>query len=106
LASVSRPPRFAIAVPVKWRPRGADDWRAGVSINVSRSGVLIETDRMPSSDTLEFVIVLSQLDTSEHKVADALCAGRIVRCDRAEVGRHVFRIAVTIDTYSLIRTPD
>src|SRR5262245_12841261 len=80
LACVPRPLRFAIVVPVTWRPCGADDWHEGVSVDVSRSGLLIETDRMAATGTLvEFIIALSRVDTPEDEVADVIGVGRVVR---------------------------
>ena len=106
VANVSRPPRFVITVPVAWRPRGEEGWLDGVSVNVSRSGVLIETDRRPVIGTLvDFVISLSQLDTPQYEVADVACAGRVVRSERDSAGR-LCKFAATIDAYSLIRKPD
>jgi hypothetical protein len=104
---MGRPPRFLVAAPVVWRPRGAGGWLEGVSVNVSRSGVLMQTDRvLPAGTPIEIVIALSRLDIPDYEVADVACAGRVVRTERGRGGRLACRMAATIDSYSLIRTPE
>ena len=105
--SMGRSPRFLVAAPVVWRPRGADGWLEGVSVNVSRSGVLMQTDRIPPAGTpIEIVIALSRLDLPDDEVADVACAGRVVRTERTRGGRLPCRVAATIDSYSLLRRPE
>ena len=107
MSSVGRPPRFLVAAPVVWRPRGTDEWLEGVSVNVSRSGVLIQTDRVLATGTpVEIIIALSRLDIPDYEVADVACAGRVVRTERARAGRLTCRVAATIDSYSLLRTSE
>jgi hypothetical protein len=94
---VSRAYRFPVSVDLRFRPRGASSiWVEGRSINVSRSGLLLESERPPAVGTpLEVV-----LDFGAPLVA-VRCFGLVVRASAIERDRGA--VALTITRYRLIR---
>ena len=91
-----RAPRFALDVPLRYRPIGATAWQEGRTENISRSGVLFLADRVMEVDTrIEMTFVLPVTGLS----GQVVCRGRVVRIvqpreDEPPIGRHVSGIAV------------
>ena len=93
-----RATRLPLRVPVVYRAVDHDGWRHAWTVNVSRSGVLLEFDPLPdqpASEQIEFVIGLSS-GRELIGVYNVRCHGRVVRSERAARTR---RVAVTIDQY-------
>ena len=54
-----RAPRFDLRVPVRYRASGGDDWHAGSTENMSRTGLLFRADRLlPVSTPIEMLVTL------------------------------------------------
>jgi hypothetical protein len=89
--------RLPLNVAVALRPHAGEPWSFGRTVNVSRSGVLIECGpEMATVGALEFVIgVASGIPGS----CNVQCRGRVVRIEHAAGGR---RIAVTIDAFAYV----
>jgi hypothetical protein len=85
-----------------WRPRSRDEWSEGACINVSRSGVLFQSDQLLAAGTeLELVFALSWDSSYLFDGADVRCFGQIVRTEGDFPGAPL--IASTIHYYSLVK---
>ncbi len=74
-----RAPRFPIQTSLQYRQEGESEWHAGVTINISRSGVLFRADKNVMPDAvLEMQIVLPAEVTGEVP-ARVFCRGPVVR---------------------------
>jgi hypothetical protein len=90
-----------------WRTRGAAHWWRGVSVNLSRSGVLLQSrDPGAVGDEVDLFITLSRDDAALYGVADVMCAGRVVRSARLRDWMPTWEIAVSIHTSHLVRGPE
>ncbi len=99
---VTRAPRFSMGIPIFWRRRGDATWSDAVSVNVSRSGVLVRAEESPFMGAeVELIFGLSWHPDQAAQLADLICHGRIVRADASQLNGRVF--AATIDSYAFIR---
>lgn len=93
--------RFPIRTSLLFRARGEPEWRKGLTINVSRSGVLFQADDPPpAAGQLMDVILTLPLDDSA-PAPQVRSTGRVVR---TEPGGHLWlghAVAVSIDGYAL-----
>jgi hypothetical protein len=70
-----RSPRYRLRVPIRYRPEGESDWIAGVTENISRTGILLRGGRaLPLDTSFEILFFLSSEAGSE-----ILREGRVVR---------------------------
>jgi len=75
----SRARRFRIAVPLRYRQIGENDWRAGKTENISRSGMLFRAEQIiPTNVQLEINLVLPA-EIAGLSAAEVTCRGEIVR---------------------------
>ncbi len=71
--------RFRIAVPLRYRQIGENDWRAGKTENISRSGMLFRAEQIiPTNVQLEINLVLPA-EIAGLSAAEVTCRGEIVR---------------------------
>lgn len=95
-----RAQRYALHLPLRYRPVGAAEWREGRIENISRSGVLFWTDQVLEVDTrLEMSFALPVVHTAPWVV----CRGRIVRTVPPTGQRAPSGLAATISTYRFVR---
>lgn len=94
-----RATRLPVKAPVQYEAPGTGR-RHATTVNVSRSGVLIEqdTDQLPGG-LVRFRLNFAVADRSAG-LPDLLCEGRVVRTEPVPTG--VWRIAMTIDNYESV----
>jgi PAS domain S-box-containing protein len=79
-----RAQRFKLQLPLKYRPIGENDWRAGTTENISRSGLLFRAEEMlPANIQLEINLVLPA-EIAGLSAAEVVCRGEVVRTMEAE----------------------
>ena len=81
--------RYAIHIPVRFREKGTAEWHEGKTVNISRTGILFQSDmNLPAKSLLEMQIVLPHALAGEPQ-ANVRCWGPVVRSDQAlsEEGR-------------------
>jgi PilZ domain len=79
-----RAQRFKLQLPLKYRPLGDNDWRAGTTENISRSGLLFRAEEMlPENIQLEINLVLPA-EIAGLSAAEVVCRGEVVRTMKAE----------------------
>jgi hypothetical protein len=49
---VSRAQRFPMHIPLHYRESGMSGWHDARTVNISRTGILIQSDELPQPDTL------------------------------------------------------
>ncbi len=98
-----RAPRFDLALAVRYRRHFTRHWAEGVSLNISRTGLLFTTNEaVPAcGDRIDFRI---QLPTPAGATGcDARCTGHVVRVVPPGTERDTPAVGVTIDRYVLER---
>ncbi len=91
--------RYTIHIPVKFREKGTAEWHEGKTVNISRTGILFQSDmNLPPQSLLEMQIVLPHELAGESQ-ANVCCWGPVVRSDQnaSEAGRTA--LAATIRRY-------
>ena len=89
--------RLPLRVPIAFRAHGGEAWSLGWTVNVSRSGVLLEClENMNVFEPIEFVIGLS---TGVPGACNVTCRGQVIRTEPAAGGH---RIAATIDEFTYL----
>jgi hypothetical protein len=74
-----RAKRFKLQLPLKYRPLGEENWRAGTTENISRSGLLFRAEEMmPENIQIEINLVLPP-EIAGLSAAEVVCRGEIVR---------------------------
>lgn len=89
--------RLPLRVPVAFRASAGHPWSLAWTVNVSRSGILLEGGpEISMFEPLDFVIGLSSGIPGSYNVQ---CRGHVVRVERAPAGS---RVAVTIDDFECL----
>jgi PAS domain S-box-containing protein len=79
-----RAQRFQLHLPLKYRQVGQNDWRAGTTENISRSGMLFRAEEMvPANVQIEINLVLPA-EIAGLSAAEVVCRGEVVRAIEAE----------------------
>ena len=96
---VARAQRFRIQTLVYYRESGKTAWEEGTTLNISRTGILFQTNTdLPLQTTIQIRITFPHEITGEAP-ADIICWGPIVRKASLAlpVGQHA--LAATISRY-------
>jgi len=102
-ADIPRAVRYEMSTSLLYRRVGADAWRKGRTVNVSRTGILF-TGLPPFPDTTcEVELVLALPNPGLRGRPKVQCQGRVVRC-QADVRGQPAAVAVTIDCYRILGT--
>ena len=100
-ALFQRAARFAIQIPMRYRPAGDMRWREGYTENISRSGVLFRTSQpMPLLTPIEMTLALPS-EVGGGDDATVICRGRVVRTEPANRLDPRPAVAATIAGYRL-----
>jgi hypothetical protein len=97
--------RFKLQLPLEITRTGADRVvAAGLTKNISSSGVLFTAEREPEmGGPIEYVITLNQDGTQP---VNLRCIGKVLRAVRMESGREdmpAYQIAATLERYEFVR---
>jgi hypothetical protein len=98
MGTESRAPRYDLVLPVFYRPIGNEEWYAGTSQNISRSGLIFSLNAdLEIGSKIEVHVVFH---TNERLWPnDILCTGEVVRKAEEEQPK----AAVRIGTYKWVR---
>lgn len=76
----ARAARTPLSAPVKLRPANQEDWIEGVTCNISRTGILIETSsKVPADTPIEITFMLRRKGDTPMQVT-----AHVVRVEEAE----------------------
>jgi hypothetical protein len=75
-----RATRFPLEAPVRYRGIGEPGWHSGLTLNASRTGVLVTGGDagLELRDRVEFVLLLPRIEGA-HAGAEVRCTGGVVR---------------------------
>ena len=94
--------RFPIAAHLTYREHGGTAWRQGITINVSRTGILFRADGPPpgTREPLEIVLTLafSRFAPARH----VRCTARVARIAPGDLSWGGRAVAVAIAKYALL----
>ena len=104
--ALHRAERFTLALAVRYKRRGTDHWTDGLSVNISRTGVLFNTAEAPLScgAEVDFLVHLPAIEGASGGAAR--CFGRVARVVLPVAAGDQPAIAVTIDHYVLAPESD
>lgn len=103
--AVPRATRFPLHMPVQFRTSGDKEWHHGLIENISRSGVLFQTDvPVDASAPLEMRMALP-VGLAGHVGASVHCRAQVVRVLDPAGQRVRPVLAVTINEYRLMPPP-
>jgi hypothetical protein len=71
--------RYAVPIAVRYRSAGETTWREGRTENISKSGVLVRTDRVIAPQTAIELLLDVPPDISTPFYGATRCRGRVVR---------------------------
>jgi CheY-like chemotaxis protein len=74
-----RAPRFTLHFPVRYRMVGQNDWRTGVTENISRSGLLVRGEHVVEPNTQVEMTFLLPVTSVGDPPAEVTCHAEIVR---------------------------
>ena len=100
---ITRAQRFPIQMPVYCRVRGDPRWREGKSINISRTGVLFQTQSILAPNTMLIVCIVLPAEPASGSRSSVFCWGMVVR---SESDGHVDKqpsVAAAISHYRFSR---
>jgi len=95
-----RAERHAIPIAILYRRSGDHDWRAGLTENISRSGVLFRADRPLEPNTL-VDLMLDLPSVVAPAAGGGLRRGRVVRAIGPSSAEHRPALAATFVDYSI-----
>ena len=79
-----RAPRYTVAVPLKYRRVGEQEWHTGVAENISQSGIFFRGDRgLTEAEVIEINFTLRAANAPDGN--PQACTAIIVRTDRSRV---------------------
>jgi len=102
----TRAQRFELHIPLRYRAGDEVDWHQGATKNISRSGVLFQSeDWAEPRSRLEITLRLPRENGIE-RAAEVVCRGTVTRSeqDGSDEGGHL--IAISISHYRLVRSRD
>ncbi len=102
-ALMPRATRFPIEVPVFYRVRGDREWRGATSVNISRTGLLFQTDSDLAPQTMLIACILFPAGVTGESPATVFCWGTVVRRDSFDPLEGRTTVAATIAHYRFSR---
>jgi hypothetical protein len=82
---IKRAQRFSLILPLRYRGSGLSHWQNSKTINISRTGILFQTDKeLPDNSILDICIEFPKYVTME-------CQGSVVRNEKAACAVHMHR---------------
>ena len=95
--------RFPVHLPVRYRLARSRQWFEAYTENISRSGVLLRTERVFEPTTaLDLRLELPVIDNGEGVRGEVVCKGEVVRMDPCDDPKGIpCGVAVTFHRYWL-----
>ncbi len=97
----ARPKRFALELPIEFRPQNDDRWWPGTTENISANGVLFTAKkRVPPSTPIEVLLPLPPALAGDSAVR-LLCLGQVVRSEEPASASGEAQVAATFVDFRL-----
>ncbi len=91
--------RYPIQTLIHFRKSGAADWRVGKIVNISRTGVLFQSDKGLTPRTLLEMKIALPHEVQTEPPASVLCWGPVIRLDAKNAKRGPIALAAAISRY-------
>lgn len=95
--------RFPVHLPIRYRVPETDEWLEAQTENVSRTGVLFETERMLEPSTVVDVKMEVPSPPGQASHAEVICRCEVVRVEPSSPHRIAPVVAVEIQNYRILR---
>jgi hypothetical protein len=89
-------------MPIKFRAVGEEKWQAGVTANISRTGVFFHTQTMLRPNTVLEMRFAFPAEIMGRAAGQVICGGQIVRSQSASPENPQPALAVTIGTFRML----
>lgn len=99
-----RAQRFALELPVRYRPVGEAEWLDGKTENISHSGVLFHAEKSLGIDTPIEIKIALPVATPAGAGSEVICRARIVRTETREAEPPA-ALAAAFSECQLVRDP-
>lgn len=99
----SRAERFPLHIPVHYRESHGRLWFEGETKNISRSGVLFQTDSVLSPKTTVEMRLPLPVAIKDEAPCEILCKGVVVRTEQSDISGVPSALAVAIQHYRFAR---
>jgi hypothetical protein len=99
-----RAQRFALELPVRYRPVGEAQWLDGKTENISHSGVLFHAEKSLGIDTPVEIKIALPVVTPAGTGSEVICRARIVRTE-TRFEESAAALAAAFSEYQLVRGP-
>ncbi len=80
----SRARRFNLHLPLRYRQLGEQDWRAGTTENISRSGLLFQAQELLHPNALLEISLVLPAEIAGLAATEVICRGEVVRSIEAQ----------------------
>ena len=97
-----RAPRYLLRLSVRYREKGGVEWHGGTTQNISETGVLFLTDRVPYEDTT-VEMRIQMLPVGSQPAAEVVCQGTVVRRSVPTEAGGTLAIALAFSGYRFVR---
>lgn len=103
-SGIPRASRFVVRLPVRYRTAGDLDWRVGVTVNISRSGVLFRPERAVEPKTPIDMILVLPGGVAGEPPSRLRCQGEVVRTTPTPKADAPPTVAAAVGEYRLTAT--
>jgi CheY-like chemotaxis protein len=76
--------RFNLHLPLRYRPLGEQNWRAGTTENISRSGLLFQAQELLHPNAILEISLVLPADIAGLAATEVICRGEVVRSVEAQ----------------------
>lgn len=97
---LDRAQRYQLSTPFRYRTLGESEWRAGVTVNLSRSGVLFVAEQPVSPGMAVEIWFTLPPAAADIEGAQVVGSGFIVRADQ---GAEPLQLAIRFHHYNMAR---
>jgi hypothetical protein len=81
----SRPQRFPIQTSLRFREKGEAEWSEGTTVNISRTGVLFQTDEKMEPETILEIQIVFPASMTAGAAAHIISWGPVTRTEAPRV---------------------
>lgn len=76
--------RFNLHLPLRYRPLGEQNWRAGTTENISRSGLLFQAQELLHPNAILEISLVLPAEIAGLAATEVICRGEVVRSVEAQ----------------------
>ncbi len=100
---IPRARRFPIQVPVHFCARGERRWQQGMTVNISRTGVLFQAESAPAPGTMLLARIFFPAELTSGSPGSVVCRATVVRRERGDSADRGTTVAAAISSCRLLK---